>query len=200
MMRKLALTSLLTLMAIAVVFAADPTNKVSDAANLKLNASIEKGQGVTIPEGVTLVGNLAIQYRYGDEETPWEYVSTENLEITDLGERAGRVQLRCLYYGNEPESYSCIVSFASDGWARTMEDGKEPTDADKLAIIFEDAESTSSKKFEVDIKNSGFTLNVPVSAPINGDVVATINASWADAPDLPAGEYTADIIAAVTTP
>lgn len=199
-MRKLALILLLILMAMTMVYAADTSNKVSDAASLKLNASISKGQGVTIPEGVTLVGNLAIQYRYGDEETPWEYVSAENLEITDLGEREGRVQLRCLYFGNEPESYSCIVSFATEGWVRTMEDDKEPTEADKLPIIFEDAESGNSKKFDVDIKNSGFTLNVPVSAPINGDVVATINASWADAPDLPAGEYTADIIAAVTTP
>ncbi len=201
-MKKFALFLVLILiLAATVAFAEDTSNKVSDAAKLKLNASIAKGQGVNVPEGVTLVGNLAIQYRYGDEETPWEYIAAENLEISDLGEKEGKVQLRCLYYGNEIEDYSCIVSFSTEGWVRTMEDASQiPTDQDKLAITFADAQSSNSNKFDVDIKNSGFTLNVPVSSPINGDIVATINASWEESPDLPAGEYSADIVAAVTTP
>ncbi|MDD7271469.1 MAG: hypothetical protein PUH25_06260, partial [Spirochaetales bacterium] len=68
MKRSILLTLLLILS--MVVFAAS-TSIGSATASLELNSSVPAGTGVEIPEGVTLVGNLAIQYQYGDG-TPWE--------------------------------------------------------------------------------------------------------------------------------
>ena len=140
MKRSILLTVLLILS--MVVFAAS-TSIGSATASLELNSSVPAGTGVEIPDGVTLAGNLAIQYQYGDG-TPWEYVSTKELSIGTIGLVDDSVSLQALYYGNESDTYSCSVAFTSGGWKR---DGEKEIEGATLPIYFRDLNVINSDKF-----------------------------------------------------
>jgi len=178
----------------------------SAEAHLVMGSNIPRGSGVEIPAGVTLVGNLAIQYQYGMGDLNWDYVSANELRIENLGTEVGNLRLRALYYGNESSDYTCIVTFSTDGWERMLmpdEVKEDLTDADRLAINFTDLNTSvvedSGIVSTASADNNGFSLMVPVSAPINGEPVAEITAQWLQK-DLPAGEYAAEIEIAVTSP
>lgn len=192
MKRSILLTLLLIFS--MVVFAAS-TSIGSATASLELNSSVPAGTGVEIPEGVTLVGNLAIQYQYGDG-TPWEYVSTKELSIGTIGLVDDSVSLQALYYGNESDTYSCSVAFTSGGWKR---DGEKEVEGATLPIYFRDLNVINSDKFSSTANDAGFSLVVPVTSPINGAQVASIIAFWGTA-DLPSGNYSASIEITVASP
>ena len=189
-MKRSVLITLLLILS-TTVFAA----KVGSATTaLGLTSSVPTGTGVVVPEGVTLVGNLAIQYQYG-EGTPWEYVSTKELSIGTIGLVEDSVTLQVLYYGNEPDTYSCSVAFTSNGWKR---DGDKDSQS-LLPIHFRNLSVVNNEKFASTANDSGFSLVVPVSSPINGASVATVVAYWGTA-DLPSGQYAASIEITVSSP
>ena len=190
MKRSILLTLLLILP--LVIFAAS-VGCASTA--LGLTSSVPAGTGVVVPEGVTLVGNLAIQYQYGDG-TPWEYVSTKDLAIGTIGLVEDSITLQVLYYGNESDTYSCSVAFSSAGWKR---DGDNDNKTSLLPINFRNLSVVNNEKFASSANDAGFSLVVPVSSPINGATVATVVAYWGTA-DLPSGQYSASIEITVSSP
>lgn len=194
MMKRSALILTFLLIISVSVFAADASIG-SSTATLSMTSSVPAGTGVELPEGVTLVGNLAIQYQYGDG-TPWEYVSNKELAIGTIGLVDDSVYLQVLYYGNEADTYSCSVAFSSTGWKRA---GSREVDGASLPINFRDLSVINNDRFQSTANDQGFSLVVPVSTPINGASVATILAFWGTS-DLPSGEYIASIEIAVSSP
>ena len=127
--------------------------------------------------------------------------------------------MRASYYGNEPEDYYCAVAFKSDGWTVADRSGRidaynlDSSSADAvLPISFSELDieytevtsASSSDAFSSGesaasgisvLPGSGedsFSIYVPVQKPINGTLVATLQASW-PAGELPSGDYEADI-------
>lgn len=164
----------------------------SAAANLKLYSGVPIGSGVVVPEGVKLIGNLAIRYNY--ENNGWMYVSSEEVIINNLGIKAGQIALDALYYGNEPDVYSCTVTFnTGNGWTRVGDTSGKAS----LKIGLGTVNKGSTDLMKISTQDDGFSLSVPVTAPINGEKVAEVVAYWDEDPNLPSGEYTADITISV---
>jgi hypothetical protein len=186
-MKKLILIITSLLLALMPVLATPG----SDSTSINLNGTVPRNTGVVVPSNVTLVGNLAIAYDYNNTGS-FSYVSSDLVRVVDLGVVAGLVVLRADYYGNEPDQYSCNVTFSSEGWKLKNEDTSYT-----LPILFSvpSTEEAMSGRLNVDNLNPGsFRLTVPVDSPINGGTAAYVTASWAADPYLPSGDYEADIV------
>lgn len=201
------------------LFAADE-NLDDGLGELHLASNVARGAGVNIPEGADLIGNLLIEYSYDIND--WNYVTEASVEIPNLGEQQDRVYLRASYYGNEPDDYDCSVSFYTSGWNREgttarmaqsrvisgtnlfdNENSALPISFENLSVSYSEA-ATRAAGSEGGITvvpgedNSSFTIMVPVQSPINGQLVAELEAAWPSR-ELPSGNYEADIQIAVST-
>ena len=207
--RTLLLALIICLVAIIPAFAEDDA---TDLGTLYMAGSVATGTGVDIPEEATSIGNLVIEYSL--DSSSWTYTSLADVVIDNLGQEPGTLFMRASYYGNEPEDYYCAVAFKSDGW--TVVDGSGRIDAynldsssadavlpisfSDLDIEYSEVTSTSSSSESAAsgisvLPGSGedsFSIYVPVQKPINGTLVATLQASW-PAGELPSGDYEADI-------
>lgn len=208
-LRTLLLALIICLVAIIPAFAEDDA---TDLGTLYMASSVATGTGVDIPEEATSIGNLVIEYSL--DSSSWTYTSLADVVIDNLGQEPGTLFMRASYYGNEPEDYYCAVAFKSDGW--TVVDGSGRIDAYNLdsssadavlPVSFSDldieySEVTTSSSSGTSaasgisvLPGSGedsFSIYVPVQKPINGTLVATLQASW-PAGELPSGDYEADI-------
>lgn len=207
--RTLLLALIICLVAIIPAFAEDDA---TDLGTLYMAGSVATGTGVDIPDEATSIGNLVIEYSL--DSSSWTYTSLADVVIDNLGQEPGTLFMRASYYGNEPEDYYCAVAFKSDGW--TVVDGSGRIDAYNLdsssadavlPISFSDLDieytevttssssGTSAASGISVLPGSGedsFSIYVPVQKPINGTLVATLQASW-PAGELPSGDYEADI-------
>ena len=208
-LRTLLLALIICLVAIIPAFAEEDA---TDLGTLYMASSVATGTGVDIPEEATSIGNLVIEYSL--DSSSWTYTSLADVVIDNLGQEPGTLFMRASYYGNEPEDYYCAVAFKSDGW--TVVDGSGRIDAYNLdsssadavlPISFSDLDieytevttssssGTSAASGISVLPGSGedsFSIYVPVQKPINGTLVATLQASW-PAGELPSGDYEADI-------
>lgn len=208
-LRTLLLALIICLVAIIPAFAEDDA---TDLGTLYMAGSVATGTGVDIPEEATSIGNLVIEYSL--DSSSWTYTSLADVVIDNLGQEPGTLFMRASYYGNEPEDYYCAVAFKSDGW--TAVDGSGRIDAynldsssadavlpisfSNLDIEYSEVTSASSSDESAAsgisvLPGSGedsFSIYVPVQKPINGTLVATLQASW-PAGELPSGDYEADI-------
>lgn len=210
-MKRFLLAILITVcFSMFLLSATDDTSRIFDASVMHLRSEVPRASGVEIPEGATLVGNLLVEYSYGDSE--WTYVTEALVDIPELGTKADRVYLQASYYGNEPSDYDCTVDFSTGGWNRAegqrslqrIANGEVLFDNESsdLPIAFENLSvavmdlDRSSTKTEIDVwageDDSSFSVHVPVQEPINGRLVAQIQAAWPQK-DLPSGKYEADI-------
>lgn len=183
---------------------------------MHLSSTVPRSSGVEVPEGAILVGNLTIQYSYGGSE--WEYVTEALVDVPDLGAEADEIWLQVSYYGNEPSDYNCSVDFSTGGWNR--QDGYSQNQQSRTGelVIFDNENADLPISFEnlnvsvvnlergadfagIDVMpgntDSSFSLRVPVQKPINGEIVAQLEATW-PARELPSGSYEADIQIAVS--
>lgn len=208
-LRTLLLALIICLVAIIPAFAEDDA---TDLGTLYMAGSVATGTGVDIPEEATSIGNLVIEYSL--DSSSWTYTSLADVVIDNLGQEPGTLFMRASYYGNEPEDYYCAVAFKSDGWTVVEGSGRidaynlDSSSADAvLPISFSDldieySEVTSASSSGTSaasgisvLPGSGedsFSIYVPVQKPINGTLVATLQASW-PAGELPSGDYEADI-------
>ena len=208
-LRTLLLALIICLVAIIPAFAEDDATNLG---TLYMAGSVATGTGVDIPEEATSIGNLVIEYSL--DSSSWTYTSLADVVIDNLGQEPGTLFMRASYYGNEPEDYYCAVAFKSDGW--TVVDGSGRIDAynldssnsdavlpisfSNLDIEYSEVTSASSSGTSAAsgisvLPGSGedsFSIYVPVQKPINGTLVATLQASW-PAGELPSGDYEADI-------
>lgn len=208
-LRTLLLALIICLVAIIPAFAEDDA---TDLGTLYMAGSVATGTGVDIPEEATSIGNLVIEYSL--DSSSWTYTSLADVVIDNLGQEPGTLFMRASYYGNEPEDYYCAVAFKSDGW--TVVDGSGRIDAynldsssadavlpisfSELDIEYTEVTTSSSSGTSAAsgisvLPGSGedsFSIYVPVQKPINGTLVATLQASW-PAGELPSGDYEADI-------
>lgn len=208
-LRTLLLALFICLVAIIPAFAEDDA---TDLGTLYMASSVATGTGVDIPEEATSIGNLVIEYSL--DSGNWTYTSLVDVVIDNLGQEPGTLFMRASYYGNEPEDYYCAVAFKSDGW--TVVDGSGRIDAynldssgadavlpisfSNLDVEYTEVTSASSSGTSAAsgisvLPGSGedsFSIYVPVQKPINGTLVATLQASW-PAGELPSGDYEADI-------
>lgn len=208
-LRTLLLALIICLVAIIPAFAEDDA---TDLGTLYMAGSVATGTGVDIPEEATSIGNLVIEYSL--DSGNWTYTSLADVVIDNLGQEPGTLFMRASYYGNEPEDYYCAVAFKSDGW--TVVDGSGRIDAynldsssadavlpisfSELDIEYTEVTTSSSSGTSAAsgisvLPGSGedsFSIYVPVQKPINGTLVATLQASW-PAGELPSGDYEADI-------
>lgn len=208
-LRTLLLALIICLVAIIPAFAEDDA---TDLGTLYMAGSVATGTGVDIPEEATSIGNLVIEYSL--DSSSWTYTSLADVVIDNLGQEPGTLFMRASYYGNEPEDYYCAVAFKSDGW--TVVDGSGRIDAYNLdsssadavlPISFSDLDieysevtfaSSSDESAASGISvlpgsgEDSFSIYVPVQKPINGTLVAILQASW-PAGELPSGDYEADI-------
>lgn len=208
-LRTLLLALIICLVAIIPAFAEDDA---TDLGTLYMAGSVATGTGVDIPEEATSIGNLVIEYSL--DSGNWTYTSLADVVIDNLGQEPGTLFMRASYYGNEPEDYYCAVAFKSDGWTVADRSGRidaynlDSSSADAvLPISFSDLDieysevttssspGTSAASGISVLPGSGedsFSIYVPVQKPINGTLVATLQASW-PAGELPSGDYEADI-------
>ena len=208
-LRTLLLALIICLVAIIPAFAEDDATNLG---TLYMASSVATGTGVDIPEEATSIGNLVIEYSL--DSGNWTYTSLVDVVIDNLGQEPGTLFMRASYYGNEPEDYYCAVAFKSDGW--TVVDGSGRIDAynldssgadavlpisfSNLDVEYTEVTSASSSGTSAAsgisvLPGSGedsFSIYVPVQKPINGTLVATLQASW-PAGELPSGDYEADI-------
>lgn len=208
-LRTLLLALIICLVAIIPAFAEDDATELG---TLYMAGSVATGTGVDIPEEATSIGNLVIEYSL--DSSSWTYTSLADVVIDNLGQEPGTLFMRASYYGNEPEDYFCTVAFKSDGW--TVVDGSGRIDAynldsssadavlpisfSELDIEYTEVTTSSSSGTSAAsgisvLPGSGedsFSIYVPVQKPINGTLVATLQASW-PAGELPSGDYEADI-------
>lgn len=217
--KKILILMLIFTVSALSLFAADE-NLDDGLGELHLASNVARGAGVDIPEGADLIGNLLIEYSYDIND--WNYVTEASVEIPNLGEQQDRVYLRASYYGNEPDNYDCSVSFYTSGWNREgttarmaqsrvisgtnlfdNENSALPISFENLSVSYSGA-ATRAAGSEGGITvvpgedNSSFTIMVPVQSPINGQLVAELEAAW-PARELPSGNYEADIQIAVST-
>lgn len=217
--KKILILMLIFTVSALSLFAADE-NLDDGLGELHLASNVARGAGVDIPEGADLIGNLLIEYSYGIND--WNYVTEASVEIPNLGEQQDRVYLRASYYGNEPDNYDCSVSFYTSGWNREgttarmaqsrvisgtnlfdNENSALPISFENLSVSYSEA-ATRAAGSEGGITvvpgedNSSFTIMVPVQSPINGQLVAELEAAWPSR-ELPSGNYEADIQIAVST-
>lgn len=217
--KKILILMLIFTVSALSLFAADE-NLDDGLGELHLASNVARGAGVDIPEGADLIGNLLIEYSYDIND--WNYVTEASVEIPNLGEQQDRVYLRASYYGNEPEDYDCSVSFYTSGWNREgttarmaqsrvisgtnlfdNENSALPISFENLSVSYSEA-ATRAVGSEGGITvvpgedNSSFTIMVPVQSPINGQLVAELEAAWPSR-ELPSGNYEADIQIAVST-
>lgn len=217
--KKILILMLIFTVSALSLFAADE-NLDDGLGELHLASNVARGAGVDIPEGADLIGNLLIEYSYDIND--WNYVTEASVEIPNLGEQQDRVYLRASYYGNEPDDYDCSVSFYTSGWNREgttarmaqsrvisgtnlfdNENSALPISFENLSVSYSEA-ATRAAGSEGGITvvpgedNSSFTIMVPVQSPINGQLVAELEAAW-PARELPSGNYEADIQIAVST-
>ena len=195
------------------------------SAELHMYSDVPVGFGVMVPEGAQLVGNLLIEYSYDGQN--WNYVTSDQVLIDDLGSADDMIHLRASYYGNEPQDYYCDVAFSTTGWYRTdrfvsVEESAAPRDGSivglddsnaSLPISFRNLdvsfsgsdislqETGRSGWIEVDVipgeGDDSFSLRVPVQNPISGMLVASVQAQW-PAGEIASGRYSADIQVAVS--
>lgn len=217
--KKILILMLIFTISALSLFAADE-NLDDGLGELHLASNVARGAGVDIPEGADLIGNLLIEYSYDIND--WNYVTEASVEIPNLGEQQDRVYLRASYYGNEPDVYGCSVSFYTSGWNREgttarmaqsrvisgtnlfdNENSALPISFENLSVSYSGA-ATRAAGSEGGITvvpgedNSSFTIMVPVQSPINGQLVAELEAAWPSR-ELPSGNYEADIQIAVST-
>ena len=217
--KKILILMLIFTVSALSLFAADE-NLDDGLGELHLASNVARGAGVDIPEGADLIGNLLIEYSYDIND--WNYVTEASVEIPNLGEQQDRVYLRASYYGNEPDDYDCSVSFYTSGWNREgttarmaqsrvisgtnlfdNENSDLPISFENLSVSYSEA-ATRAAGSEGGITvvpgedNSSFTIMVPVQSPINGQLVAELEAAWPSR-ELPSGNYEADIQIAVST-
>ena len=221
LIETLLLALLICLLPAFSLYAASDDNTENDGlGELHLASNVARGAGVDIPEGADLIGNLLIEYSYDIND--WNYVTEASVEIPNLGEQQDRVYLRASYYGNEPDDYDCSVSFYTSGWNREgttarmaqsrvisgtnlfdNENSALPISFENLSVSYSEA-ATRAAGSEGGITvvpgedNSSFTIMVPVQSPINGQLVAELEAAWPSR-ELPSGNYEADIQIAVST-
>lgn len=166
----------------------------TDSTKLTLHGTVPRNSGVVVPTDVKLVGNFAIAYDYNNTGV-FSYVSSDTVEVSALGSEMGNIVFRADYYGNEPEEYSCAVTFSSDGWGYK---DKTAQSMYKLPINFSVPivdETVKNYGLKVEASDTGaFRLTVPVNAPISGNTVVYVNASWDEDSNMPSGDYTADIM------
>ena len=214
-MDRLSRTLLIGFVIVAITllpaFAGDKAEDV--LGTLYMTSTVATGTAVSVPPEAAAVGNLVVQYSF--DSSDWTYASLADIVIPRLGEEEGTLYLRALYYGNEPEDYYCSVAFKSDGWrtagARLDAYGTSGTEA-VLPISFSDLRIDYTEVSALSGSaafNSGaqalegisvlpgssadsFTMFVPVQKPINGTLVATLQATWPEG-YLPSGDYEADI-------
>lgn len=208
-LRTLLLALIICLVAIIPAFAEDDA---TDLGTLYMAGSVATGTGVDIPEEATSIGNLVIEYSL--DSGNWTYTSLADVVIDNLGQEPGTLFMRASYYGNEPEDYYCAVAFKSDGWTVADRSGRidaynlDSSSADavlpisfsELDIEYTEVTTSSSSGTSAAsgisvLPGSGedsFSIYVPVQKPINGTLVATLQASW-PAGELPSGDYEADI-------
>lgn len=216
--RVLAL--LMVLMTLVAPTFADTVRITQDDASLHMVSSVVEGAGVVVPDGAELVGNLLIEY--SSDGNVWIPVTSASVNIDNLGEEDGLINLRASYYGNYSNDYSCSVVFDSDGWVRSdgrsvqsraVGDSGASVSNSNTALPIEfrglnidvagNSRSTDGDEDNVNIEvvkganDNSFRLRVPVQKPINGKLVATLEAAWAQG-ELPSGEYEADITIEVT--
>lgn len=217
--KKILILMLIFTVSALSLFAADE-NLDDGLGELHLASNVARGAGVDIPEGADLIGNLLIEYSYDIND--WNYVTEASVEIPNLGEQQDRVYLRASYYGNEPDNYDCSVSFYTSGWNREgttarmaqsrvisgtnlfdNENSALPISFENLSVSYSEA-ATRAAGSEGGITvvpgedNSSFSIMVPVQSPINGQLVAELEAAWPSR-ELPSGNYEADIQIAVST-
>ena len=212
----------LLLLLLLPVFGADSQSEDNvdeeGIGTLHMSSNVPKNAGVNVPAGATLVGNLLIEYSYDGNE--WEYVSDADVEIDNLGQVSDAIYLQASYYGNEPVEYNCDVSFSTGGWNRR--DGRSlltqsrsigdslaidnsnsalPISFQNLVVSFDAAEARTGGAEGITVipgeTDSSFSIIVPVQNPINGKLVASLQAAWPQR-ELPSGDYAADIQIAVT--
>ena len=208
-LRTLLLALIICLVAIIPAFAEDDATNLG---TLYMAGSVATGTGVDIPEEATSIGNLVIEYSL--DSSSWTYTSLADVVIDNLGQEPGTLFMRASYYGNEPEDYYCAVAFKSDGWTVADRSGRidaynlDSSSADavlpisfsELDIEYTEVTTSSSSGTSAAsgisvLPGSGedsFSIYVPVQKPINGTLVATLQASW-PAGELPSGDYEADI-------
>lgn len=192
-----------------------------DRATLNMLSNVPAGAGVDVPDDVELVGNLLIEY--STDASNWYPVTGATVNVEDLGLVAGSVYLQASYYGNEPTDYNCTVTFSTGGWnrsgrsvmARTLsqlsnEDSDLPISFSHLNVSFNESGTSrtladsGNDSYPVVIVNeaggegNSFDLYVPVQSPINGRLVATIQADWETA-ELASGVYEADVMVTVSS-
>lgn len=213
----------LMLLLLLPVFAVDSQSedeelKGESIGTLHMSSNVPKDAGVDVPAGATLVGNLLIEYSYDGNE--WEYVSDADVEIDNLGQVSDAIYLQASYYGNEPVEYNCDVSFSTGGWnrrdgrsllsqSRSIGDSLDidnsnsalPISFQNLVVSFDAAEARAGGAEGIIVipgeTDSSFSIIVPVQNPINGKLVASLQAAWPQR-ELPSGDYAADIQIAVT--
>lgn len=217
--KKILILMLIFTVSALSLFAADE-NLDDGLGELHLASNVARGAGVDIPEGADLIGNLLIEYSYDIND--WNYVTEASVEIPNLGEQQDRVYLRASYYGNEPDNYDCSVSFYTSGWNREgttarmaqsrvisgtnlfdNENSALPISFENLSVSYSEAATrTAGSEGGITVvpgeDNSSFTIMVPVQSPINGQLVAELEAAWPSR-ELPSGNYEADIQIAVST-
>ena len=152
---------------------------------MHLSSTVPRSSGVEVPEGAILVGNLTIQYSYGGSE--WEYV-TEALVFT-----TGGWNRQDGYSLNQQSRTGELVTFDN-------ENADLPISFENLNVSVVNLERGADFA-GIDVMpgntDSSFSLRVPVQKPINGEIVAQLEATW-PARELPSGSYEADIQIAVS--
>ena len=78
----------------------------SDSTKINLVGGVPRNSGVVVPSNVKLVGNLAIAYDYNNTGT-FSYISSDTVQVVDLGVVGGVIVLRADYFGNEIGRASC---------------------------------------------------------------------------------------------
>ncbi len=196
MKKFLTLLLLVLTVCISLTFAAESG---SDSTSINLFGSVPRNSGVVVPSDVNLVGNLAIAYDYNNTGT-FSYISSDTVQVVDLGVVSGIMVLRADYYGNEPEEYSCNVTFSSSGWELKGENNEIMYNLPIYFSVPTVDEGIKNFGVKVDAPDPGaFRLTVPVNSPINGSTVVYVNATWSEDSNLPSGDYSADIVIEVVT-
>ena len=157
---------------------------------MHLSSTVPRSSGVEVPEGAILVGNLTIQYSYGGSE--WEYV-TEALVNCSVDFYTGGWNRQDGYSLNQQSRTGELVTFDN-------ENADLPISFENLNVSVVNLERGADFA-GIDVMpgntDSSFSLRVPVQKPINGEIVAQLEATW-PARELPSGSYEADIQIAVS--
>ena len=194
---------------------------------LHMSSSVERNAGVVVPEGAELVGNILVEYSLNSSEWYYVNESAVTVDSLGAQSYSIYLRAR-YYGNEPSEYNCTVAfsttgwnrtsrSFISSRSADTERDYYDQINANSdLPITFGNLD-ISYTGTEASVQNYGagydslrsnimvesssddsFRLVVPVQGPINGDLIATLEASWPQS-ILPSGDYSADIQIAVST-